>query len=165
MTRKYRAKSYSDDGVQRRKRRTNTSVKRHSRRGWDMNLYRNTDSKKIAGVCAGLADHFAVAHWVVRLIAVAGLFFTGSLALFCYGLSWYLMAPRREEYAEESVEYDEHRREFRPTNMFRYSEGAGPRLKTAQQNLQQSRDRVEQMERYVTSRQYQLNREFSKLAD
>jgi len=164
MTRKHRASRFSG-GVHRRGRRGNATIKRRSRRGWDMNLYRNTDNKKIAGVCAGLADHFEVAHWVVRLIAVAGLFFTGSLAIFCYCVGWYLMAPRREEYAEESVEYDEHRREFRPKHMFRYSEGAGTRLKTAQEKLRASRDRVEQMESYVTSRQYQLNREFSKLAD
>ena len=32
-----------------------------------MNLYRNTRDSKVAGVCAGLADHWDVAHWVVRL--------------------------------------------------------------------------------------------------
>ena len=38
--------------------------------GWDMNLYRNTQRKMIAGVCAGLADHFDVEDWVVRLCFV-----------------------------------------------------------------------------------------------
>lgn len=158
-----RRRHYND--FHRSARKSQATIKRRRRSGWDMNLYRNTDSKKIAGVCAGLADHFEVAHWVVRLIVVAGFFFTGSLAIFSYCLAWCLMAPRREDYAEESVEYDEKRQEFRPKTMFRYSEGAGTRLKTAHKKVKESLRRVEDMESYVTSRQYQLNKEFSKLAD
>ncbi|MEH6559077.1 MAG: PspC domain-containing protein [Oceanicoccus sp.] len=140
-------------------------IKQRRRKGWDMNLYRNTDDKKIAGVCAGLADHFDVAHWVVRLIFVAGFLFTGSLAFFAYGAAWCLMAPKREEYSEEAVEYDEHRKEYKPRSMFRYSENASARIKAAQERVRSSMGRIEGMESYVTSRQYKLNKEFSKLAD
>jgi len=130
-----------------------------------MNLYRNVESKKIAGVCAGLADHFQVAHWVVRLIVVAGFCFTGSLAIFSYIIAWCLMAPKSKECTEEAVEYDEKRHEYRPKTMFRYSEGASSRLKAARKKVKDSLGRVEDMESYVTSRRYQLNKEFSKLAD
>lgn len=140
-------------------------IKQRRRKGWDMNLYRNTENKKIAGVCAGLADHFDVAHWVVRLVFVAGFLFTGSLAMFAYGAAWCLMAPRREGYSEEAVEYDEHRKEYKPRSMFRYSENASARIKAAQERVRGSMSRIEDMESYVTSRQYKLNKEFSKLAD
>ncbi len=146
-------------------RRCKRTVHQRRKSGWDMNLYRNTKDKKVAGVCAGLADHFDVAHWVMRLIFVAGFLFTGTLALFGYCIAWYLMAPNREDYAEEAVEYDENRREYRPRNMFRYSENVGSRIKTAQQKVKDSLSRIEEMESYVTSRQYQLNKEFSKLAE
>ena len=144
---------------------SNSRLKQRRRKGWDMNLYRNTEDKKIAGVCSGLADHFDVAHWIVRLIFVAGFLFTGSLAFFAYGGAWFLMAPRRKEYSEETVEYDEHRREYKPRSMFRYSENASARIKAAQERVRHSMERIEGMESYVTSRQYQLNKEFSKLAD
>ncbi len=141
------------------------TFKQQRRRGWDMNLYRNIENKKISGVCAGLADHFDVADWVVRLVFVAAFCFTGTLAIFAYLAAWCLMAHRQDEYVEETVEYDEHRREYRPKNLFRYSENVGTRIKTAQQRVKQSLSRIEDMESYVTSRQYQLNKEFSKLAD
>ena len=127
---------------------SNSRLEQRRRKGWDMNLYRNTEDKKIAGVCSGLADHF-----------------TGSLAFFAYGAAWFLMAPRRKEYSEETVEYDEHRREYKPRSMFRYSENASARIKAAQERVRHSMERIEGMESYVTSRQYQLNKEFSKLAD
>ena len=112
-----------------------------------------------------LGDHCDVAHWIVRLIFCAGFLFTGSLAFFAYGGAWFLMAPRRKEYSEETVEYDEHRREYKPRSMFRYSENASARIKAAQERVRHSMERIEGMESYVTSRQYQLNKEFSKLAD
>ena len=153
--RKCRSRSFSSKG----------RIKQQRRKGWDMNLYRNTGNKKIAGVCAGLADHFDVAHWVVRLVFVAGFLFTGGLAVFAYGVGWCLMAPNREEYFEEAVEYDEHRKEYKPRSMFRYSENASSRIQAARERMQRSMGRIEDMESYVTSRQYQLNKEFSKLAD
>jgi phage shock protein C len=134
------------------------------RNGWDMNLYRNTHEKMIAGVASGLADHFNVAHWVVRLLLVAGFLFTGSLAVLAYIVAWVLMAPRPLAEPEEVMEYDERRRDYRPRNMFRYSEDVTTRLQAARQRLDQSRRRVENMESYVTSRHYQLNKEFADLA-
>jgi len=140
-------------------------LKQRRRSGWEMNLYRNTDCKKIAGVCAGLADHFEIAHWVMRLLFIAGFFFTGPLMVYLYIAAWLLLAPRKEEYAEESVEYDEHRREYRPKTMFRYSDDVSARVKDAQQRLKNTLQRIENVESYVTSRQYELNKEFSKLVD
>ena len=46
--------------------------------GWGMNLFRNTRQGKIAGVAAGLADHWDIAHWVVRLLWVGAFLFTGT---------------------------------------------------------------------------------------
>jgi phage shock protein C len=141
-----------------------------------MNLYRNTSDGKIAGVCAGLADHWDVAHWVVRLTWVAAFLFTGTLALWVYLAAWILMKPRPTrwsldsadadaEYEEASVEmeYDERHHDYRPRKVFRYTDSSSERLKRARERLDAAVHRVQGMESYVTSRQFELNKEFSRL--
>jgi len=150
---------------------------RHSKaRGWGMGLYRNTRDGKIAGVCAGLADHFDIAHWVMRLIWIGGFLFTGTLALFAYIGAWILLSPRPSRYSgsgpepaddfdetEIPMEYDERYHEYRPKRVFRYPEPGSVRLNRARQKLDDTLRRVEAMESYVTSRRFNLDREFSKL--
>ena len=150
----------------------------HRRRcGWGMGLYRNTRDGKIGGVCAGIADHWEVEHWVVRLLAIILFLFTGSLAFWAYVAGWIMLVPRRhqsdyerrqdpfDEPEEEEVEmeYDERHHDYRPRKMFRYSESPGVRLERARERLDAALRRVAAMETYVTSRQYKLNSEFSKL--
>ena len=162
-----------------RRRRAGYQRRRHDYRrrrssGWGMGLYRNTRDGKIGGVCAGLADHWEVEHWVVRLLAVVLLLFTGALAFWAYIAGWILLAPRRHrmddfddhyQRADEDIEmeYDERRHNYRPKKMFRYGEDTSVRLKRARERLDAALSRVEDMESYVTSRQYELNKEFSKL--
>jgi phage shock protein C len=142
-----------------------------------MNLYRNTREGKIAGVAAGLADHFDVAPWVVRLLWIAGFLFTGTLALWAYLAAWILLAPRplrrdadgryysEPQYQEVEVEmeYDERHHDYRPRKVFRYSDSSSVRLQRARERLDAALRRVEDMESYVTSRQFELNKEFSRL--
>ena len=143
-----------------------------------MGLYRNTRDGKVAGVCAGLADHWDIAHWVMRLIWIGGFIFTGTLALWVYLGAWILLSPRptrrREdggygwdepEYEEVEVEmeYDERHHDYRPRKVFRYTEASSVRLNRARDRLDAALRRVEDMESYVTSRKFKLNREFSKL--
>ncbi|MEH6637128.1 MAG: PspC domain-containing protein [Halioglobus sp.] len=145
--------------------------------GWGMNLYRNTRKGRIAGVAAGLADYWDIATWVVRLMWVGAFLFTGTLALWVYLAAWIMLAPRpmrRSEdgsytdddaYAEVEVEmeYDEKHHDYRPRKVFRYSDSSSVRLQRARDRLDAALRRVEGMESYVTSRQYELNKEFSKL--
>lgn len=145
--------------------------KRGSRRqrGWGMDLYRNRAKGWIAGVCAGLADHWGVATWMVRLGVIALLIFTGTLAFWGYVIGWVLMAPRPNRWdesegdAEVEVEYDEDLGTYRKRTVFHYSDAPTERLRKASARMDQALSRVEAMERYVTSRRYDLNREFSKL--
>ena len=147
------------------------------RAGWGMNLYRNTRNGKIAGICAGLADHWDIARWVVRLMWVAAFLFTGTLALWVYLACWILMAPRpsrwtadggedeamQYEDAAVEMEYDERYHDYRPRKVFRYTDSSSVRLKRARERLDAALNRVQAMESYVTSRQYELNKEFSRL--
>ena len=158
--------------------RSNRKFRSRKYSGWGLNLYRNTREGKVAGVCAGLADHWDIAHWVMRLIFVGALCFTGTLAIWAYIGAWILMAPRssrrtddgeryddydRYSYEDVEMEYDERRHDYRPKKVFRYSDSSGVRLKRARERMDAALRRVEGMESYVTSRQYNLNKEFSKL--
>jgi phage shock protein C len=151
----------------------------HARRraGWGLNLYRNSREGKIAGVAAGLADHWDITPWVVRLLWIGLFLFTGTLALWLYLGAWLLMARRpsraaadgqvSEELEYEDVpvdmEYDERHHDYRPRKVFRYSDSSSVRLSRARERLDAALRRVEDMESYVTSRQYELNKEFSRL--
>lgn len=134
------------------------------RHGHGMNLYRNTRDQKIAGVCAGLADHFNVDHWVIRLAAVGGFFFFNSLMFFAYIGAWIALAPRpKGNSAQQRYRYDENLHQDRPVNMFRYQMSPSDRLRTARQRMDEVVNRAATMERYVTSRRFELDKEFSKI--
>lgn len=132
--------------------------------GYGMDLYRNSRDGKLAGVCAGLGDHFNVDHWVIRLFAIGGLIFLNSLMVFAYLGAWFVLAPRPAGgTAHQQYRYDENLHQDRPVNMFRYQTDPTDRLRTARQRLDEVNNRVSTMERYVTSRRYELDKEFSKM--
>ncbi|WP_108124288.1 PspC domain-containing protein [Saccharospirillum mangrovi] len=136
------------------------------RQGYGMNLYRNKRDGWIGGVCAGLADHFNVEPWVVRLVVVSSFFFFNMLTFWAYLGACVLMAPRPKGRVEQEYQYDEDLHADRPRNLFRYrSVSPGERLKRARERLDDTLGRVEEMERYVTSRRYELDKEFSKIQD
>lgn len=136
------------------------------RRGFGMNLYRNKRDGWIGGVCAGLADHFNIEPWVVRLVVVGSSFFFMTLTFWAYIGACVVMAPRPKGPVDQEYQYDEDLHTDRPRNMFRYrSASPGERLKRARQRLDETLGRVENMERYVTSRRYELDKEFSKIQD
>ena len=139
------------------------------RRGWGMDLYRNRSEGWIGGVCSGLADHWGVATWMVRLAAIALLLLTGSLAFWGYVVAWVVLSPRPSRWEGEAaeveveMEYDEDRQTYRKRTVFHYPDAPTDRLRKARRRLDEALGRVESMERYVTSRRYDLNREFSRL--
>ncbi len=137
--------------------------------GWGMGLYRKGPDGWIAGLCSGLARYWDVPNWVVRLAAVALLMFTGALAFWLYILAWVAIAPAPSRWSEsaaqsgeDEMECDENRHVYRRRSHFRYTDAPSERIKKVQGRMTAAVTRVEAMERYVTSRQYDLNRDFSK---
>lgn len=136
------------------------------RNGFGQNLYRNINRNIIGGVCAGIADHFEINHNIMRIIFVAALVFTGPVAFWGYIIAWLVLVPKtpsKEYQGEEYYEYDEHQHCHRKKNMFRYRDSASVRLRRANERLKSVLERVDNMERYVTSRKFDLNRQFSDL--
>ncbi len=143
--------------------------KNSRRNGFGQNLYRNADRKIIGGVCSGIADHFEIDHNIMRIIFIAALVFTGPVAFWSYVIAWMVLVPKRhadesdEQDREHNYEYDEREHCRRKKNMFRYRDSASVRLQRANKRLQSTLERVDSMERYVTSRKFDLNRQFSEL--
>ena len=96
--------------------------------------------------------------------------FTGALAFWLYVIAWVAIAPKasrwselpREE-VEIEMELDEDRHAYRRKTVLRCTDAPAVRVREAKGRVAKVASRIEAMERYVTSRQYDLNREFSKL--
>lgn len=138
--------------------------KQQKKHGWSLNLYRNRKDGYIGGVCAGLADHFDIDAWVVRLAFFGGFLFLGGFTLMVYIGLWVFLDPK-PEHEDIEYEYDERQRTYRPKKMFKYADSASARLRKAKEKLDQVAASVADMERHVTSRKYDLNRQFSDLKD
>ena len=54
-------------------------------------LYRDTAHKRIAGVCAGLAQYFGTSALMMRFIAITGLIFVPQLTGVAYLLAWLVL--------------------------------------------------------------------------
>ena len=68
-----------------------TSVDGHSlSRTW----YRSSRDRKIAGVCAGLADEFAVSVTIIRLAFLLSALFGGGMGIIIYLVLWVVMPTR-----------------------------------------------------------------------
>lgn len=133
--------------------RGDAGLPRRSRR-----LYRDVARRRIAGVCAGIANYFGVETWVTRCIAVTGLIFVGQVTLPAYLVAWIVMerAPlpgepsrRRRDEAEPAAPRSELGDGFSPRG----------RLRALQADATELELRLRRMETHVTSGQYELQRE------
>ena len=136
--------------------------KARRRHGYRRNLFRNKRDGKIAGVCAGLADHLNIDHWIMRIIFIASLFVIGPIAFWAYITGIILLAKRPASFQPEK-EYDEERGSYREKTIFKNPKPAPHRLRLAREKMDAALARVENMERYVTSSRYNLDRAFSDM--
>jgi phage shock protein PspC (stress-responsive transcriptional regulator) len=57
-------------------------------------LHRHTEDRKLAGVCAGLAEYFDMDPLIFRVVFLMSVFF-GGIGLLVYAIMW-IMVPARE---------------------------------------------------------------------
>lgn len=124
------------------------------------NLYRDPQRGKIAGVCAGLAEYFGVETWIVRLLAISGLIFAGFITFTAYIAAWFLLDKKPVTLSQEDAEFAEVRMKARS-----WQAGVTPHQALARigQELDALEPRVQRIEKLVTSKEFTLQREFSKL--
>lgn len=117
-------------------------------------LYRNPDRAILAGVCAGIADYFGAKDWHVRGVVIAsGIFFSAPTLLLYLALALFL--KRRPSGLYRSPEEESFWREV--------SQKPDETLATLRHRYRTLEERLAGMERYVTSEEYGLNREFRKM--
>lgn len=144
-------------------------------------LYRNADNARIAGVCAGIADYFGIETWLVRILTVTGFFLlAGTFVFVAYIACWFILdkKPADGVYVDHEPKtgsqmgkgWKNAASAFSNTNRVEvktkvWQAGEPPRqaFHDIANRFQEAEKRLRKMETYVTSREYQLNREISRL--
>jgi len=121
-------------------------------------LKRDTQRGKVAGVCAGLAHYLNIEVWLVLVVFFTGLVFSGSFFLVLYVAGW-LILDKRSEFELS----DEHAPISVKTNVWRAGETPRKACHDIDQEFADLETKLQRMERYVTSNEFQLNREISRL--
>lgn len=117
-------------------------------------MYRDTENRSFAGVCAGIAKHFGFAVGPTRFITLVAILMTFPLGLFVYIAAAVLLKPLPKpayKNRQEEVFWQEVRKSPKSTfSNVRF------RLRQIDQSLQR-------MERYVTSSRFSTDRGFRDL--
>lgn len=137
-------------------------------------LLRDTHRGQIAGVCAGIAEYFGWELWLVRIIAVSGFLLTGSVFFVGYIIAW-IVLDKKKHISEHSVLAGDSAAKASPRETLDMAKievkskvwqaGAPPNivLSDIERRFLRLERRLRCVESYVTSSEFQLNRELRKL--
>lgn len=119
-------------------------------------LYRNPRQGMIFGVCAGIAEYFGFDVSVTRIVVVVGALFAMPMVSIAY-LALAFLLPTRTDASGERSAADPIVRQVR----------ASPHdtLTSVRYRFRELDARLQQLEKYVTSSRYKLDREFRKLQE
>ena len=124
-------------------------------------LYRDTVNGKIGGVCSGLANYFNLEVWVVRILVIsAGLLGGGFLIVLAYVALMLMLEKQPYQYEQNMRSQREHTLKSKP---WEQGQTANDLLQTLEADLSKVDKRIRNMEAYVTSETFKVNREFNKL--
>jgi phage shock protein C len=124
-------------------------------------LYRDTANGKISGVCAGLANYFGLEIWLVRILVISAALLGGSfLVLLAYVAMTLMVEKQPPNYVEAVKNEQEHKLKNKP-----WQTGQTPELllQTIEKDFDSIEDKLRDLEAYVTSDRFKVDREFSKL--
>ncbi|WP_394128287.1 envelope stress response membrane protein PspC [Vibrio hepatarius] len=124
-------------------------------------LYRDTVNGKITGVCAGLANYFSLEVWLVRILVISAALLGGSfLVLLAYIAMTLMIEKQPKNYVEAMKTEQEHKLKNKP-----WKQGQTPELllNTIEKDFSQLETQVRDIEAYVTSDAFKVNREFKSL--
>jgi phage shock protein C len=152
-------------------------------------LYRDPEKGKVAGVCAGIAEYFGIETWLVRILTVTGFFLlAGPFVLVAYVAAWFILekktssgfarpksqrpayrsngkgwhnAPQHENVVSEHDDI-EAKVEVK-AKVWQAGEPPKQAFTTIKAQFEHLEERLRGMESYVTSAEFQLNREISRL--
>lgn len=138
-------------------------------------LYRDPARGKIAGVCAGVAAYFGMEIWLVRILVVtATLLGSGPFFIVVYIAAWFILEkkpgfaePNKEHYKQQgkgwhSAPGDDKSVEVK-TKVWQSGESAKQACQDIKAHYAEIEQKLRNMETYVTTAEFQLNREINKL--
>jgi phage shock protein C len=148
-------------------------------------LHRDPSKGKIAGVCAGIAEYFGMEIWLVRILTLTGFFLLAPPFFFVgYIAAWFVLEKkprgsspksRNDELANRSQHNKVHSKGWHNTSeqesdkvmvkskVWQAGEPPKQAFIDIKQRFTKNENRLRKMETYVTSSEFQLNRELSKL--
>jgi phage shock protein C len=148
----------------------------------DKQLRRNSENGKIAGVCAGIADYFGIETWLVRIATVAATLLSGGpLIPVFYIAAWFILDKEETSKGFAPAKHVKHKpfhgsgkgwRNEAPDEEKKvevkskvWQSGEPPRqaFYDIKERFSRIETRLRKIETYVTSSEYQLNREINKL--
>lgn len=121
-------------------------------------LYRNTDDKKVAGVCSGVADYFGFDVTITRVIVLVGAVFFMPSVVIVYAILALILDEKPTELGRRRSSEDlelERRVRAEPHST----------LNTVKHRFRDLDRRLQRIEKYVTSDRFTLDREFEGLKD
>ncbi|MFW8590183.1 envelope stress response membrane protein PspC [Glaciecola sp. 2405UD65-10] len=153
-------------------------------------LNRNKAKGKIGGVCAGIAEYFGIETWLVRILTVtAFLLAAGPFVLVAYVAAWFILddkasSNKTDDLGHKGYVPQDHAdtksghysgKGFRNEHVHSHEKvavkskvwqaGVPPRkaLLDIKQRYATTEDQLRRLESYVTSKEFQLNREINRL--
>ncbi|HET6655596.1 MAG TPA: envelope stress response membrane protein PspC [Gammaproteobacteria bacterium] len=119
-------------------------------------FYRDRRNGKLMGVCAGLADYFGWNVTFIRILAIVAFCWFNVITLIVY-LALGCLLPTKPERLYDWDTDDEYWRSVRRS--------ASETFRDVRHRFREMDLRLQRMEGYVTSRQYNLDKEFRDLED
>jgi phage shock protein C len=142
-------------------------------------LYRIPSQGKIAGVCAGVAEYTGAEIWLIRVIWLSGFLLSGGFFLIAYVACWFILDSRSAVFSNKShstngehskdqwqrfdTSHDIDQAVEIKTKVWQAGEPPRRAYKDILSQFQSIEGRVREMESYVTSNEFTLKREISRL--
>ena len=121
-------------------------------------LYRIPQQRKIAGVCAGVAEYFNLEPWLVRVATVSILVLGGyGMVIITYLVLWMILDVK------PWTAKDTHKDIGVKKKVWQAGEPAGQALRDVCNRFQSLEHRLRALEQHVTSEQFELKRQFNNL--
>ncbi|MEA2115191.1 MAG: envelope stress response membrane protein PspC [Thermodesulfobacteriota bacterium] len=119
-------------------------------------LYRDRDHRLLGGVCAGIGNFFGVSRHAVRFLVVVSLFMFTLPTIIGYFAALVLL-----KYKPEDIQVEPEETEFWQS----IHRSPADTMGTIRQRFSKMETRMRNLEAYLTSRKYKLDRAFDKMQD
>ncbi|QXX07937.1 envelope stress response membrane protein PspC [Vibrio neptunius] len=124
-------------------------------------LYHDTTNGKLSGVCAGLANYFGTEVWLIRILVISAALLGGSfLVLLAYIAMTFMIEKQPANYVESLKSEQEHKLKSKP---WQQGQTPGALLETLERDFDRLEGNIRDLEAYVTSDTFKVDREFKSL--